>query len=177
MNCNGLLDNRINSISRIFAFITVTLLTLSTPTILALSSVDPLGCTITWPHIEDQTIAMGGIRIAEMTTPEMCQDFCTYRPHCIAVEFDYSIREDTHGCWYHENMKDLIELFLGDNVTHYQIESSCPERRNGASPAQVTDDSYWQPNPSSGNRLRSFESGLAAVMTTVFVSIFSYWKL
>jgi len=151
---------------QLLATFTVTFLTLTTTPVFAVSSVDPLGCTITW-HIEDQTVTLGGTRILGITSEDDCQEYCISKPHCVAVEFDYSSRSDTFGCWYHENTKDLEELFTGENVKHFQIQSSCPERKDGASPAQVTDNSLWSIQ-GSGNRLHSFESG---VVVTVFTTI------
>lgn len=174
MKQNGLLDNKINCLQLLVTF-TVTVLTLSTPTVTAVNSNDPLGCSITW-HIEDQTVAMNGIQMAGITTADACQDYCISLPHCIACEFDYSIRNDTHGCWFHQNINDLKELYNGINVTHYEVISSCPERRNGAVPASVDDNSV--PKSHSGQRLHNLESGfLLAVLTMISLLLVNHWKI
>jgi hypothetical protein len=100
---------------------------------------DSLDCAITWPYIEDQTSTVNGIHLPYIKTVDECLQDCVNRPYCIACEFDYSTRQDTYGCWYHVRAQDLDELFNGVNVIHFQLASSCPERRNGPVPARVGD--------------------------------------
>lgn len=109
-------------------------LTLLTTAIFAVSDVDPLGCSITW-YNEDKTATLNGVLVPEISTSDECQEYCVNKPHCVAVEWDYSNR-DSHGCWFHENINDLGEFFVMDSVMHYTIKSSCPERSNGAPPVQ-----------------------------------------
>jgi hypothetical protein len=155
---------------QLLATLSVILLTISSTTDSASSNVDPAGCAIDW-HIEDQTSAIGGQFIANIQTQDECQQYCIDMPKCVACEWDYSDRPDTHGCWYHDNIQDLDELYNGNNVRHFQIKSSCPNSRNGVVPQQVL------PPASGGRRLCSFDSGiLAAALTTAFVLLAKLWN-
>jgi len=173
MTCNGLLNHRMDTM-QLVTTLTVLLLTLSTNTVCTVSNLDPLGCTMTW-QIQEQTVALNGVFIADIKTPDDCQEYCISRPHCVAVEFDYSNRTDTRGCWSHENMEDLKQLYSGDDVRHYEAESSCPERRNGAVQAQVTDNI---PPPSAACSLNwKSSSGMFVVsITTASLILANLWK-
>jgi len=169
MNCRRFCNFRMD-IMRLLASFTVILLTLSITSISALTDTDPLGCSITWTS-EDQSVALNGALLQDIKSAEDCQQYCINRPHCIAVEFDYSSREDTHGCWIHENVNDLQELYNGINVTHYDIHSSCPERRNGAYPSQVVSGCPL------GDKWIS-RSGLSvAILTSVCVMMMNNFEL